>query len=73
MEKKLADFRARRQAENVKTNMNADLQWRAQTVYAEPEITSSYSPETEEEPHNMRDSPQSSAVKVRLDSGHECI
>lgn len=73
MEQKLAEFRARRQAEHaVKKDEGAGPQCTAQTVAAPAETTStSDSEQTEEEAENSRDSPQSSTRKVRNNSVYE--
>lgn len=66
MEQKLAEFRARRQAEHaVKTGEEAG-QRREQTAVGQGETTpTNGSEQTVEETETSRDSPQSSTTKVR--------
>lgn len=68
MEQKLAEFRARRQAENaVRKDKSAGVESTEQSVAAHPETSASDSQQTEQEAENSRNSPN----KVRYDSARE--
>lgn len=70
MEQKLAEFRARRQAENaVKKNKSPDPQTAAAQVETTPPCESE---QTEEEADNSGDAPESSGSQVRKDMRSCC-
>lgn len=70
MEQKLAEFRARRQAENaVKKNKSPDPQTAAAQVETAPPCESE---QAEEEADNSRDAPESSGSQVRKDMRSCC-